>query len=197
MIRENPKHKKILDTAHELFWKHGLKRVSIEEICAVAGVSKMTFYKHFANKTALAKYILDGFFGEAMAEYRSIMDSDMEHAEKVKRVVAFKLKNSGGISQELVNEMYKSGEPEILEFIRQWSEKSLSMILNDFLTWQKNGDIRSGIKPEFMMYLLNKLADLTTDDSFTRLYASPAEMVNELTNFFFYGLMPVNKVRSL
>ena len=58
MIRENPKRKKILDTAHELFWKHGLKRVSIEEICAVAGVSKMTFYKHFANKTALVKYIL-------------------------------------------------------------------------------------------------------------------------------------------
>jgi len=43
---ENQKYNQIIDTSKKLFWKYGIKRVTIEEICREAGVSKMTFYKH-------------------------------------------------------------------------------------------------------------------------------------------------------
>ena len=45
----------ILNTARQLFWKHGIRRVSVEEVCREAGVSKMTFYRSFPNKIELAK----------------------------------------------------------------------------------------------------------------------------------------------
>ena len=60
----NPKKNQILHTSKELFWKFGFKRVTIEEICKEAGVSKMTFYKFFPNKLELAKTILDKIFDE-------------------------------------------------------------------------------------------------------------------------------------
>ncbi|MBL0024612.1 MAG: helix-turn-helix transcriptional regulator [Saprospiraceae bacterium] len=44
---------KIITTAKKLFWKHGSSRVTIEELCREAGVSKMTFYRHFNNKNEI------------------------------------------------------------------------------------------------------------------------------------------------
>ena len=55
MEKRSAKLQAILDAAKSLFWKHGIRRVTIEEICEVAGVSKMTYYKYFSNKTAIAK----------------------------------------------------------------------------------------------------------------------------------------------
>ena len=47
---KNIKYNQILTKGKELFWKYGIKRVAIEEICKQAHVSKMTFYKYFKNK---------------------------------------------------------------------------------------------------------------------------------------------------
>jgi len=52
----NPKRQKILHTGKELFWKFGFKRVTIEELCKEAGISKMTYYKYFTNKMDLVNY---------------------------------------------------------------------------------------------------------------------------------------------
>ena len=53
------KEQDILIAGKKLFFKYGLKKVTIEEICAEANVSKMTFYKYFPNKTALVKKVFD------------------------------------------------------------------------------------------------------------------------------------------
>jgi AcrR family transcriptional regulator len=41
----NLKLARIASTAEKLFMKFGIRRVSVEEICREASVSKMTFYK--------------------------------------------------------------------------------------------------------------------------------------------------------
>ena len=52
------KYKDIMSTGKDLFWKYGMKRVTVEEICKEANVSKMTFYKYFGNKYELALAII-------------------------------------------------------------------------------------------------------------------------------------------
>ncbi len=54
----SPKFVQIVEIASELFRKYGVKRVTVEEICTTAQISKMTFYKYFANKKELADYII-------------------------------------------------------------------------------------------------------------------------------------------
>ena len=44
------KNDQIVKIGKDLFYKYGIKRVSVEEICAKANVSKMTFYKFYNNK---------------------------------------------------------------------------------------------------------------------------------------------------
>lgn len=45
------KQRELIETAAQLFFKHGFKRVTVEEICRTAKVSKVTFYRYFAAKT--------------------------------------------------------------------------------------------------------------------------------------------------
>jgi AcrR family transcriptional regulator len=66
---DDQKLREILIAAKELFWKHGFKRVSIEEVCREANVSKMTFYKHFKNKIELIKYLLNFIFDISVKNY--------------------------------------------------------------------------------------------------------------------------------
>jgi AcrR family transcriptional regulator len=49
-MKKQKKRIQITETAIRLFSQFGTKRVTIEEICRTAGVSKVTFYKHFKNK---------------------------------------------------------------------------------------------------------------------------------------------------
>jgi len=51
--KDAAKRRAILDAAKELFAKQGLDSTSMDAIAAAAGVSKLTVYSHYRNKTAL------------------------------------------------------------------------------------------------------------------------------------------------
>jgi len=44
---------RILDTAYELFSRHGMRAVGVDRIIAEAGTAKMTLYRHFGSKDDL------------------------------------------------------------------------------------------------------------------------------------------------
>jgi AcrR family transcriptional regulator len=44
---------RILDTAYDLFSRHGIRAVGIDRIIATSGVAKMSLYRHFRSKDAL------------------------------------------------------------------------------------------------------------------------------------------------
>lgn len=50
---------KVLATATQLFYKHGINSVGVDEIVRRSGVTKMTLYKYFPSKNALASAFLE------------------------------------------------------------------------------------------------------------------------------------------
>ena len=53
-----PPRDRILQTAADLFYRHGIHSVGIDRIIAESGVAKMTFYRHFPSKARLvAEYL--------------------------------------------------------------------------------------------------------------------------------------------
>ena len=76
MNQGSPKFSAIVNKARELFWKHGITRVTVEEICKEANVSKMTFYRFFSNKTELGRTIIDNIMDESVEKYRSLMNEE-------------------------------------------------------------------------------------------------------------------------
>ena len=188
-VSSNPKRKTILLTGKELFWKFGIKRVTIEEICKEAGVSKMTFYKFFSNKMDLVRTIMDDIFDISLKEYRSIMDSDLPFTEKVVRSILLKRDQTKAMSSEFFRDFYSQAEPEMVEYYEQVKNKSIQMISDDYTQAQKDGNIRQDVKVEFILYFLNHILEMTHDDNLVNLYDQPQDMIMEITNFFFYGVL--------
>ena len=54
-----PARERILVTAHELFYRDGLRATGIDRLIAESGVAKLTFYRHFPSKDDLIRTFLD------------------------------------------------------------------------------------------------------------------------------------------
>jgi AcrR family transcriptional regulator len=190
MDKRTGKFESIVRAARTLFWKHGIRRVSIEEICQEAGVSKMTCYKHFSNKTAIAKYLIEDLFESGVKAYKEIYNSDIPYEEKVKRILDMKMSNAHEMSQELVDDIYKYHDEELFNFIENIKKRMITIYLDDFREAQKKGEIRSDVNPEFMLYFLSNLTEMFTDEKLVRIYPNPEQMISDVLSFFFYGIMP-------
>lgn len=46
-------HDRILLAAHDLFYQHGIRATGVDGVIAAAGVTKVTFYRHFPSKNDL------------------------------------------------------------------------------------------------------------------------------------------------
>jgi AcrR family transcriptional regulator len=192
----NKKRKKILAEAKSLFWKYGFKRVTVEEICSAAEVSKMTYYKFFANKMELIKTILEGIIKESTASYREIMDSDIPFSEKISKQLQMKMEGTADMSQEFMNDLVIHAEAEIIEFYSKTRQETLEMVQNDYVEAQKKGEIRADVKPEFIPYFLNHIYEMLEDENLIKMYASPNELAMELIRFFFYGILDRNYIQK-
>jgi AcrR family transcriptional regulator len=58
-LAELPPRERILRTAHELFYRDGIRATGIDRVIAESGVAKLTFYRQFDSKDALVRAFLD------------------------------------------------------------------------------------------------------------------------------------------
>ncbi|MCI2422346.1 TetR/AcrR family transcriptional regulator [Saccharopolyspora sp. K220] len=81
-VRKTNTEQKILDAAAELFHRHGLRGVGIDQVIAESGVAKSTLYVHFRTKEDLiAAYIRrtdDSWMSQLQAAAQRAGDSPRE-----------------------------------------------------------------------------------------------------------------------
>lgn len=86
----------IITTAGELFFRLGIRSVSIDDICRELGMSKKTFYVYFSSKDELIEQMLHanalymaGKMEELLAlhDFRKLVTKFLEHQEKEKNDV--------------------------------------------------------------------------------------------------------------
>ncbi len=58
-ITDKPPRERILLTAHDLFYRNGIRATGIDKVIAESGVAKVTFYRHFPSKNELIKAFLE------------------------------------------------------------------------------------------------------------------------------------------
>ena len=184
------KYQSIIKTSRDLFMRYGIKRVTVEEICETAGVSKMTFYKHFKNKLDLALFILNREVEEGVNRYKRIMDQEVPYSEKAREIIRMKLESSEDVSQEMLKDLLSSSIPEVAELMSEISRKNFELFFNDMVAAQKKGEIRQDINPHFIIHILGLLQDMASDEKVLSMYESTRALTSEIINFFFYGILP-------
>jgi AcrR family transcriptional regulator len=191
--KKNKKYYDILEAAQKLFWKFGYKKVTIEEICREGNVSKMTFYKHFDNKTDVAKVVLDRVIGGASEQFKKLKNEAQSASELMEGMLRMKKEGVHDISKEFLADFYTDSELGLKEYIGELSQKIRTEMMHDFKDLQQKGLIRKDLKIEFFMYLANKINEYLEDPYLLSLYPGPEDLVMEFTRFFAYGMSPRNE----
>lgn len=182
------KQQQILQTAKELFWKHGFKRVSVEEICRKSKVSKMTFYKYYPNKKELAKSALSLILGDSMKDYRELMAREISFADKIEEMLRLKFEGVKEVSEEFINDIYFGTEPDLKALYEAEAAKIMQEMMGNFVQAQQTGDMRSDISPTMIMYMMESMREQYFDPKLKALFPNPADLAMELNKFFFYGI---------
>lgn len=186
----NPKYQAIITKGKELFWKYGIKRVTVEEICEESQVSKMTFYKFFPNKIELAKKLLQQILEESMQQFKEILHSNLSFTEKINRIILLKFEATDNISAEFINDLLKNQQYGLYRYIEEQKEQMLNMFV-DFLTEsQAKGYIRKDIKIDFILEYINYGYSIFDHPVLVSKYEHPQDLIMEFMNFMFYGLSP-------
>ncbi|MDY9918184.1 transcriptional regulator, TetR family [Porphyromonadaceae bacterium NLAE-zl-C104] len=182
------KQNDIFEAAKRLFYKFGVKKVTIEEICEEANVSKMTFYKYFPNKIELVKAVIDNYYSTALDKYEAMMQSDLTAEEKVRKTFELKLENASTLDMEFVSDLYKYPDDTIREHLEAWRQKNLDVTKKWFIEMQQSGQIIKELSfPVFILYV-NAIQDFTFNDETMKFFGTTHELARIITRLFMYGI---------
>jgi AcrR family transcriptional regulator len=185
---KNTKYQNIYNTGKILFWKYGIKRVSIEEICREAKVSKMTFYKFFPNKIELAKTIIDILFDESLNRFEETVTGEMAFPDKIKALFKIKMDAARYFSMELMDDLYKNPIVELQQLIEEKSKRSLNIFIQFLKNSQAKGLFRKDVKIDFILSYFTFMTQVLENKKLLAQYDHPHDLVIESMNFMFYGL---------
>lgn len=181
---------KLLEAGRELLWKYGFRKVSVEDICKRAGVSKMTFYRYFENKSELTKQVLNKVVSEGTDNFRKILTDDSSVADKMQRFIHLKMDGTKEISREFVEEIYNDPGSELQQFMIKLTTDTWIGILEEFKDAQARGVFRKDFKPEILLAMSRGFLELIADPKLNSLYSNTQEMIVEMTNLMTFGIAP-------
>lgn len=183
----------IYDAAKSLYWKQGIRKTSVEEICREADVSKMTFYRYFDNKLKVAELILEEFHMAGYDGFEKIMETDEKFSVKMRQLIELKHQMSQDIGLEFVRDVFEDSESDLARAMEHHREKSETQILKHFEEAQKDGWIRKDLNLQIMLGLMRQLSSQLGSETFIDQFESTSEAIVELTKFFVYGIQPIEE----
>jgi AcrR family transcriptional regulator len=185
----SPKFKALIQTARDLFFRHGIKRVTVEEICQKAGVSRMMFYRYFRNKDAIAMYILDQLYSDAWSKFDEILAEDIPFEEKIRRIAVVKMEMVDEYSREFLNELLADEDSECGKLLMKKRKESYEFTRKIYTDAQERGDIRKDIKIDFIMFVMEHLVEIIQDERVQSMYPDISQLVHEMFALLFYGML--------
>lgn len=174
------KHQNLVDTSQELFFKHGIKRITVEEICKKAGVSKVTFYKYFKNKKDLAAYIKEKLIHEGFEKFDAISKQNIPFPEKIDQMTQWKVNFFSHMSSDFITDMFRDNT---------FKKDVKNRFLNNIQTAQTKGEIRPDLNIELIWLVSEKLGEIGAEKSWQNIFNDYGAFQKQLRTIFFYGLL--------
>jgi AcrR family transcriptional regulator len=178
--RASAKREQIILTAERLFSRFGSKRVSVEELCREAGVSKMTFYKYFANKAELIRTIRDNWIDLGFRRFDRINATDIPFPEKIDLMTRWEVEFSSRINTEFIREVLSTKDVE---------KRFKQGYLGNIAQAQAKGEIRRDIDPEFLWLVQRKLGELFRNESWKDVPMGFDQFQEQLRKLVYFGLV--------
>jgi TetR/AcrR family transcriptional regulator, cholesterol catabolism regulator len=157
---------RILFKGTQLFFRYGIKSVTMDSIASELGISKKTIYQHFPDKDSMVLQVVECFIEEDLKKWE---DLDAKYSNVIEKM--FK-------SFEMLKEMLENMNPRLLyeiqkyfpdafqKFIQYKEETTIKKIQLDFSRGIEEGYFRSDIDVELLARLRMAEVDLAFNPDF-------------------------------
>lgn len=79
----------LLDTAMNAYWQDERAAISVNALCALAGVSKPSLYRAFGSEDGLTAAVLERYAQTVLASVQVLLTSPLSYAAKLEALVRF------------------------------------------------------------------------------------------------------------
>lgn len=181
---------RILDRATKLFFRYGVKSVTMDTIASDLGISKKTIYLHYPDKDTLVNEVVNSFIEKDTCQWKELNQKYPDVIEKM-----FK-------SFEIMKEMLVELNPALMFEIQKYHPASFQIFeqhKKDVMYSYLVSDLKSGIsdgyfRPELSVEMIAKLrmaeVHLIFDpEFFENSTKSVYDMQLDALDYFMRGIM--------
>ena len=185
-----PSKETLLRSAKDLFYKYGIKSVSMDDLARLLGISKKTIYTIIENKKELVRCIIRLFIDEEKEVIKSINKSSDNAVDEMTSIARYVLKTLQTMKPTLSYDLKKYHpdswrmiEQDHFEYIRKTIKKNIERGI-------KEGYYRKSIDPQlYSLFYIILSRSVAHPDAYTTQDYKLSELYENLIIYHLYGIM--------
>lgn len=178
----------IISTARALFYKFGLKKVSIEDIVNESEISKATLYRYFTNKSDIAIAILEESFTEDIKNIEQVLANYSEFSDIIKKIVELHEEKFSEKCEEFYTDALKY-YPDILDVMEKHRVKMLEITVEFLSDNQRKGNIRPNLDVNLIAMTITSISESIVRGNIDTSLLGRKEYFRQVIDIFFYGII--------
>jgi len=176
--------------ATELFYQQGWKLTSIAEICRVAGVSRVTFYKYFPTKQDLVKSIFEEQKNNMRQEFDRLLATKADLATVIQQILTMQQESMATLySAAVLHDLNHDKDETLQDFFRQMVQEKYHYMHYFFSTLQKRKSIRNDFPVILIDVLIQKMDEMIHSSVLQQHYSGKEQQLfKDVLQLFLHGL---------
>lgn len=181
---------RILTAAEQLFWKYGVRSVTMEDIAKQLGISKKTIYQHFTDKEAILYQVMQKKIDSDVTEMHCVATETTNPIEELLMVLEMMRRNQHEVSPNLLIDIKRYYPQAFGLFWQHMDQHLMKHILENIQKGVSQELYRSDINPAILARMRVEQIELAFNNDFfpTNQY-SMLEVQRELMHHFVRGML--------
>lgn len=178
-----------IHTVRELFFRYGLKSMTMDELARQLGCSKKTIYEHYTDKKVLVHAVLGGFLDEHRSEMAALDQNPENAIAKLIRMAAIGFQKMRNLTPTILFDLQKSYPELWMELERYRKEEIVEIFKRLIERGQHEGLIRKEIDPSVVSIMHLQHTNLLLDPVvFSHLDRPLATVFHNIMEVFVGGI---------
>jgi len=180
---------RILEGAEELFFKAGIRSVTMDDIAKHLGISKKTIYVYYKDKDEVVTALVDKKLSEDKDRMCEVVESSLDVMEELINLMKCAEEFFSKINPILIHDMQKY-HPESWQALQRFKA---DVVVNTFQSILARGIDQGYVRPEVDPRIMAKMHVLQVEAGFNSNYFPPAEyniwkVQLQFLEHFLYGI---------
>lgn len=179
----------ILKKTLQLFFKYGVRSISMDDIANQLGISKKTLYNHFENKADLIEKIMLGHISDEEHLCEQLVDDKANAIDQLAQIYQFNLNLKGNINPTLIFELKKYYGKVWQHFEDHKHNYVQKQVFKNIELGQGQGLYRKDLNAQIISRIYTNRIDMIVDgDVFPMTEFSFREVIHELFIYHIRGI---------